>query len=77
MEKEKTYLMDIQKKKEMKEIGIDYVGSTKKGMNGKKKDGMNYNNEVPFFRDAPKGPFGIEKERKPPKMPSFLGKEMK
>ena len=48
---------------------------------GKKraKDEIDYNSEIPFFRTAPEGKYSIEKdrERKKPKQPSFIGKEMK
>ena len=76
-EKERMYALDVQKKKELKEIGIHYVGSTKKGLKSGKKDVIDYNSEIPFYRNAPEGPYSVEKERKPPKQPSFLGKEMK
>ncbi|KAL7712921.1 Myb-like DNA-binding domain containing protein [Entamoeba marina] len=69
MFKQTAYAAELQKKRELRAAGIE-VGALKKPK------GPDYNASVPFMRTAPTGKFDPKIDRKPPKKPSFIGKEV-
>ncbi|BFU18973.1 myb family DNA-binding domain containing protein [Entamoeba histolytica HM-1:IMSS-B] len=69
LQQDTAYATELQKRRELRAAGIQVSYSHKI-------KGPDYNSEIPFFREVPQGKFNPQKDRKPPKKPSFIGKEM-